>query len=207
MTREEAISLLYEICEEAYTEGFEVPNQGREVAGEILTALSAGETGLRVFKDESGLWVAHDVERDVVGQGKTRTAAIRGLAEAEESQDAADAHVATLATPAPQEERKLDTQAVYGPAAERRYLNPAPPAREEASGVRQWDNICKALSLCTICEHDSCDDDGPVILCGKCWAKYAPSPEPPCLYCHGVEDCPAHPMPATPASAPEGDKP
>ena len=43
MTREEAISLLYEICEEAYTEGFEVPNQGREVAGEILTALSAGE--------------------------------------------------------------------------------------------------------------------------------------------------------------------
>ena len=46
MTREEAISLLYEICEEAYTEGFEVPNQGREVAGEILTALSAGE-GLR----------------------------------------------------------------------------------------------------------------------------------------------------------------
>ena len=71
----------------------------------ILTALSAGE-GLRVFKDESGLWVAHDVERDVVGQGKTRTAAVRGLAEAEESQDAADAHVTALAAPAPQEDEQ-----------------------------------------------------------------------------------------------------
>ena len=71
----------------------------------ILTALSAGE-GLRVFKDESGLWVAHDVERDVVGQGKTRTAAVRGLAEAEESQDVADAHIAALAAPAPQEDEQ-----------------------------------------------------------------------------------------------------
>ena len=47
----------------------------------------------------------------------------------------------------------------------------APPAREQ-NAVDRLHNLVDGLSKCDVCEQDACDENGPVTLCGKCWAKH-----------------------------------
>ena len=98
--------------------------------------------------------------------------------------DSADRFIAlalsALAAPAPQEEQKLDTQAVYGPAAERRYLNPTPPAREDVPPAMR-------RLVAIVSDLDARGEVEPIVV-------------------DGVRAVVREHL-ATPASAPEGDKP